>query len=113
MGCRQKPPTVAQEVHRKGVKNKWGVYAGLPLPQQVAVQYTRSRPLVGLKPPGGGDRTRRRSLLACEARGRSRRAVMLQMVGGGVMMIGRASGSMAEGGQRTAGEGAGITHGNA
>lgn len=94
-------------------KNKGGVYAGLPLPQQVAVQYTRSRPLVGPKPPGGGDRTRRRPLLASEAMGRSRRAVMLLVVGGGVMMVGRAPTDLVEGGQSTAGEGAGITQGNA
>jgi hypothetical protein len=38
---------------------------------------------------------------------------MWLMVGWGVMMIDRASSSLAEGGQMTAGEGAGITQGNA
>jgi hypothetical protein len=45
--------------------------------------------------------------------GRSGRAVMWLMVGWGFMMIDRASSNLAEGGQRTAGEGAAITQGNA
>jgi hypothetical protein len=38
---------------------------------------------------------------------------MLLVVGGGVMMVGRAPTDLAEGGQSMAGEGAGITQGNA
>jgi hypothetical protein len=38
---------------------------------------------------------------------------MLLVVGGGVMMIARASGRLAEEGQSTAGAGAGIIQGNA
>lgn len=45
---------------------------------------------MGPKPPGGGDRTRGRPFLALEAIGRSRRAVMWLVVGGGVMMVDRA-----------------------
>ena len=54
----------------------------------------------------------RRPLFAWEAMGRSRRAVMLLMVGGGVMMIGRATTGLAEGGQSSAGTGAAIIQGN-
>ena len=68
---------------------------------------------MGPKPPGGGYRTRRGPLLAWEAGGRSRRAVMWLVVGGGVMMVDRAPTDLAEGGQTRAGEGACITQGNA
>jgi hypothetical protein len=62
---------------------------------------------MGPKPPGGGDRTRGRPLLASEAGGRSGRAVMWLIVGWGFMMIDRASSNLAEGRQSGAGAGAG------
>lgn len=68
---------------------------------------------VGSAGPDYRDRTMRRPSLPSEARGRCGRALMLLVVGGGVIMIDRACSSLAEGGRSTAGVGAGIIQGNA
>ena len=68
---------------------------------------------VGSAGPDYRDRTRGRLLLASEAMGRSRRAILLLVVGGWVMIIGRDTTGLAEGWQSHGRRGGMIIQGNA